>query len=264
MWAEGRSPRYFAPVRQTLSYDALLDTLAARARHAPAGLSLVLIDGIPACGKSSLASALRERLQRDGHDAVVVENDWFIDTSIRSPLQIARGLLFALSGQPVDVVERALLDRFLDNQRLGRFQDELGQAGRVLAAGESATLAPSGAHWNLAHAPAWDPRSFELRPGGVVIIEGTLSRATYLERFPDALCVFVEAPVPVARARFLRRNAAPVSRRNFAFTLLARFGPAYRLAADMVGRDRHPCHIRVDLSELSAPSLIEGRAQSAG
>lgn len=237
-----------------LTYDALLDTIAARLGDR--ALSVVLIDGVPACGKSSLSVALERRLRGAGRDVVVVENDWFMAPTIRSPRQIMLGLGLALSGRPVEEVERGLLDRFLDGDRLTSFQDELERAAARLAAGESATLNPRGAYWNLARAPEWTPRSFPLRPGAVVVIEGTLSRAVYLRRFPEALCVFVEVPLPDARERFLRRNRTPASQRNLAFSMLAWFGPAYRLAADMIGRDRHTCHLRVDLSDLNAPRLV--------
>lgn len=236
-------------------YHAVLEELTERLPVRARGLQLVLLDGIPASGKSSLARALAERLRLAGRDAQVVENDWFIDRSIRNPVAIARGLALGVAAQSIDGLEAELLRRFLDWGRLGRFQDELERAAKLLSEGHPATLRPEGAHWNLARAPAWEPRSLALRPGGVLIVEGTLSRACYLGRFPEALSVFVEAPVPIARLRFLRRNAAPDTRRNEAFSLIARFGPAYSIAATMLGRDRHPWQLRVDLSDPAVPRL---------
>lgn len=162
-----------------------------------------------------------------------------------------------MSGRRTEEVERELLARFLDAQRLGHFQNSLLEAEKALAAGQSVSLAPQGAHWNLAQAPAWKERQDSLEPGTVLIIEGTLSRAVYLPLFPKALCLFVEVPLPEARRRFLRRNQQPETRRNLAFSLLAWFGPAYRLAGEMLGRER--CHLRVEAEDWAAPRLVRGR-----
>jgi hypothetical protein len=249
-----------------LGYDVLVAQLTERIAERGGPLCLVLVDGVPGCGKSSLAMALRERLTLVGQCAAVIENDWFIAPTIRDPRRLAGGMALALSGRPPGEIELGLLARFLDGDRLGRFQAELEDAGATLGAGRAATLHPQGAHWNLAHAPAWAGRSFELRPGAVVIVEGTLTRAAYLGRFPEALCVVVVAPLPEARQRFLLRNRRPAARRNLAFSTLAWVGPAYRLAAELIERDHHPCHLRVDLSDLSAPLLtpVGTRSASAG
>ena len=252
-WTTGYPPS----VPPTPAYTTLLDTISRRLPEGALGPSILLIDGIPASGKSSLAAALREHLRAEGRTVEVVENDWFIAPSIRSPWQIARGLLLATSGRPVAEVERALLDTFLDGDRLGALQADLARAAAHLERGESVEILPQGAHHNLARPRPWDGRSLHLRPGAVVIVEGTLCRAAWLGRFPAAFCVFVEVPIPDARLRFLRRNAAPPTRRNRAFSLLARVGPAYRLSAEMIGRDRHAVHLRVDLSDLDAPRLMD-------
>jgi hypothetical protein len=240
----------------SMSYATLLQELAAQIPTAP--LNLVLIDGVPACGKSSLAAALQQHLLASGRNAVVVGNDWFMDARIRKSGEILRGLALGMSGRPVEEVERELLARFLDGQRLRHFQESLLQAEKALADGKRVSLSPQGAHWNLARAPAWNERHYSLEPGTVVIVEGTLSRAVYLPLFPQALCVFVEVPLAEARQRFLRRNQQPDTRRNLAFSLLAWAGPAYRLAAEMIGRDR--CHLRVDGGDWAAPRLIKSPA----
>lgn len=69
-----------------MSYDSLLQEIASFIPRDP--LNLVLIDGVPACGKSSLAEALKRQLFAEGRKAVVVENDWFMDARIRKSGEI--------------------------------------------------------------------------------------------------------------------------------------------------------------------------------
>jgi len=248
----------------------ILHTLAERIDASCTGpLNLVLIDGVPASGKSSLALELRRHLIDRGRPCEVVANDWFIDRAIRSPAAIALGLLIALTPIGVDRAERALLARFLDGDRLGHFYKELGRARTTLRSDAAVTIQPRGAFWNLRHPPAWEAteaaHGLTLTPGAVVLIEGTLTRAVYLDRFPDARTIFVHVPAEVARRRFLARNRKPDAQRNLAFTALALNGLAFRLAARMLGRYRAAYDLEVDLTHFHAPAMrerLDGRTPS--
>ena len=219
-------------------------------------LNLVLVDGVPASGKSTLARQLERRLITAGREVLLVENDWFIHPDIRDPWALARGLGLALSGRSVEAVESALLERFLDGLRLGRFMDGLGAAAPELEAGRRVELCLEGAWWNLALPRQWSPLRRELGPGAVVLIEGTLSRAVYHGRFPVHLSVLVDVPAETARARFLTRNRVAETRRNLAFSALAWVSPAFRIAAEMIGRDAHLYDFRVELGSFGAPRVF--------
>ncbi len=241
-------------------YEDLLDQLAvALDQRCTQALNIVLIDGIPASGKSSLSRGLAERLRARGRGSCVVENDWFIARNIRNPISIVLGLLMAVSPAGIGVVERRLLDHFLDRRRLGAFQHDLSQAITRLEREPSASLRPQGAFWNLRHPPDWRgteaARGLTLSRGDIVLIEGTLTRATYLLAFPGLTSLLVHVPVPVARARFMARNRDRRTRRNRAFTALARNEIAFRLAARMLYRNRGAYDFELDFADLTKPVL---------
>ena len=241
-------------------HDEVLDQLAiALDRRCGPLFNLVLIDGIPASGKSSLSHGLEARLADKGRQTSVIENDWFIARGIRNPLSIALGLALALSPVGIDRIERKLLERFLDGERLAHLHRDLKAARSALREGRPAIIRPEGAFWNLRHPPAWSSveaaEGLTLQPGGVLLIEGTLTRATWQPHFPDLTSIFVHVPVPVARHRFLERNQHRHKRRNRAFTALARNELAFRLAADMLGRNRAEYDFEIDLRALEHPII---------
>ena len=242
------------------AYASMLQEVCERllGRAAP-GLALLLIDGVSACGKSTLSHGLSATLSAAGRQVAVVENDWFLGPQIRSPRAILGGLRLALSGAPATSVEAELTRRFLDQRRLGAFVQSLREARARLGEGRSAAVELQVAWWNLALPRPAPALRWDLHPGDVLIIEGTLSRAVYAPHFPDHTSLFVELPHPVARRRFIERDRDPFTRRNLAFSMLARVGPAYRLAAELVGRHAEACDLRVDLHDLDAP-LLKGQS----
>lgn len=243
-----------------MTYAELVEALAGGvAARCGAALNLVLIDGIPAGGKSSLAAALARGLEARGREVATVENDWFIAAAIRSPLAVAGGLARALALGSAAAVEARLLERFLDQGRLSRFQEELRAASARLGETEEVVLHPEGAFWNLRQPRPWalEPaaRGLRLRRGAVLLIEGTLTAATYGPRFPDLTRVLVRVPPEVARQRFLARNRDEKRRRNAAFSALALNAAAFRIASEMLERRATDYHFEVDLASLEAPRL---------
>lgn len=242
-----------------MTYDTVIQNLAAGIDDRCSGpLSIAVIDGIPAGGKSSLTESIREQLVDElGRPAVTVENDWFIARSIRSPLAVVWGLGMALTGGSLDDVERRLLDRFLDDERLGAFQDELEKARRALRETHEVVLKPEGAFWNLHEPRPWSSVSaadgLSLPRGGIVLIEGTLTAATYAPRFPELTRVLVQVPPEVARSRFINRNQDPTRRRNRAFSALALTDKPFEIASDMLNRHRDEYDFEVDLEDFDGP-----------
>ena len=243
-----------------MSYEAVTRALALALDARSTGpLNLVVVDGIPGGGKSSLTAQLAAQLELLGRPAVTIENDWFIARSIRNPFSIALGLGFALSSASPARVERSLLSSFLDQSRVAAFKRELQRAGHQLEHTEAVTLRPHGAFWNLHTPPPWTSveasNGLVLHRGGLVLIEGTLTTAVYRPEFPDLASIYVNVPPAIARARFLDRNRTKQRRRNRAFTALARSALAFRLAADLITRDQTAFDYEVDLTHLDSPTL---------
>lgn len=241
-----------------MSYTAITRSVAEDLDDRCGGtLDVVVMDGIPATGKSSLAEALAGHLRDLGRDVVCIENDWFIDRSIRSPAAIARGFALALSGLGQGDLEQRLLSRFLDQRRLGAFQAALDRARADLADTGESVLRPEGAYWNLHDPRPWhdDPAAagFTVRPGTIVLIEGTLTAATHVARFPDLVSILVRVPPSVARQRFVERNKDPRRRRNLAFSALALTTMPFRIAGELI--ERRAYDIEVDLTSWSAPAF---------